>query len=150
MEYRRLGSAGLKVSVLSFGSWVSFKNQLGTDSAYDCMVAAYDAGVNFFDNAEAYAGGESEVPVDLEWRMGIEHIRIGPPGLERGLIHQTDLPGHQSVGVVAIEEPRPEIDLPVHGPAGGRITAVEQRRPGRIEQLWRPERRDLAGWKDAI
>ena len=61
MEYRRLGSAGLKVSVLSFGSWVSFKNQLGTDSAYDCMVAAYDAGVNFFDNAEAYAGGESEV-----------------------------------------------------------------------------------------
>ena len=61
MEYRRLGSAGLKVSVLSFGSWVSFKNQLGTDSAYDCMVAAYDAGVNFFDNAEAYAAGESEV-----------------------------------------------------------------------------------------
>jgi diketogulonate reductase-like aldo/keto reductase len=61
MEYRRLGSAGLKVSVLSFGSWVSFKNQLGTDMAHDCMVAAYDAGVNFFDNAEAYAGGESEV-----------------------------------------------------------------------------------------
>ena len=47
MEYRRLGSAGLKVSVLSFGSWVSFKTQMGTDTAYDCMVAAYDAGVNF-------------------------------------------------------------------------------------------------------
>jgi len=61
MEYRRLGSAGLKVSVLSFGSWVSFKTQMGTDTAYDCMVAAYDAGVNFFDNAESYAGGESEV-----------------------------------------------------------------------------------------
>ena len=61
MEYRRLGSAGLKVSLLSFGSWGSFKNQLGTDTAYECMVAAYDAGVNFFDNAEAYANGESEV-----------------------------------------------------------------------------------------
>ena len=61
MNYRRLGSAGLKVSELSFGSWVSFKNQLGDDTAYECMQAAYDAGVNFFDNAEAYAGGESEV-----------------------------------------------------------------------------------------
>ncbi|MDH3707360.1 MAG: aldo/keto reductase [Acidimicrobiia bacterium] len=60
MEYRRLGSAGLKVSVLSFGSWVTFDNQLDTDLALDCMQAAHDAGVNFFDNAEAYAGGESE------------------------------------------------------------------------------------------
>ncbi|MGI9601142.1 MAG: potassium channel beta subunit family protein [Acidimicrobiales bacterium] len=60
MEYRRLGSAGLKVSVLSFGSWVTFDNQLDTNLALDCMQAAYDAGVNFFDNAEVYAGGESE------------------------------------------------------------------------------------------
>ncbi len=60
MEYRRLGSAGLKVSVLSFGSWVSFKNQLGDDTAAACMQAAYEAGCNFFDNAESYAMGESE------------------------------------------------------------------------------------------
>ena len=60
MEYRRLGSAGLKVSVLSFGSWVSFKNQLADDTAAACMQAAYEAGCNFFDNAEIYAMGESE------------------------------------------------------------------------------------------
>ena len=60
MEYRRLGRSGLKVSVLSFGSWVTFRNQLDVDRAVDCMAAAYEAGVNFFDNAEAYAGGESE------------------------------------------------------------------------------------------
>ncbi len=61
MNYRRLGSAGLKVSELSYGAWVSFKAQLGSDTAYDCMKAAYDAGVNFFDNAESYASGEAEV-----------------------------------------------------------------------------------------
>jgi voltage-dependent potassium channel beta subunit len=60
MEYRRLGPAGLQVSVLSFGSWVSFGEQIGIPEATDCLQAAYDAGVNFFDNAEAYAGGESE------------------------------------------------------------------------------------------
>jgi voltage-dependent potassium channel beta subunit len=60
MQYRRLGRSGLKVSVLSFGSWVTFKSQLDVDRAVECMDAAYQAGVNFFDNAEAYAGGESE------------------------------------------------------------------------------------------
>jgi voltage-dependent potassium channel beta subunit len=60
MEYRRLGRSGLKVSVLSFGSWVSFGSQLDVARARDCIEAAHDAGVNFFDNAEAYAGGESE------------------------------------------------------------------------------------------
>lgn len=61
MEYRRLGSSGLKVSALSFGSWVTFDTQLQVDAAKKCMVAAYDAGVNFFDNAEAYAKGKSEI-----------------------------------------------------------------------------------------
>jgi len=61
MEYRRLGSAGLKVSALSFGSWVTFGSQLDVDRAADCMTAAYDAGVNFFDNAEVYAGGQAEI-----------------------------------------------------------------------------------------
>ena len=60
MEYRRLGRTGIKVSVLSFGSWVTFDNQVAVDAAVECMQAAHDAGCNFFDNAEAYAGGRSE------------------------------------------------------------------------------------------
>ncbi len=60
MEYRRLGSAGLKVSALSYGSWVTYGSQVDIDLAVSCMKAAYDNGVNFFDNAEAYAGGKSE------------------------------------------------------------------------------------------
>jgi voltage-dependent potassium channel beta subunit len=60
MEYRRLGRSGLKVSVLSFGSWVSFGPQLAGDNARDSLAVAYDSGINFFDNAEAYAGGRSE------------------------------------------------------------------------------------------
>ena len=60
MNYRRLGRSGLKVSELSFGSWVTYGNQLGDDLARDCMAAAHDAGVNFFDNAEVYARGQSE------------------------------------------------------------------------------------------
>lgn len=60
MEYRHLGKSGLKVSALSFGSWVTFGNQMNIDKAYACMKAAYDAGVNFFDNAEVYANGQSE------------------------------------------------------------------------------------------
>ena len=60
MQYRRLGSSGLKLSALSLGSWVTFKFQVGEDTAYEIMKTAYDAGVNFFDNAEAYASGQSE------------------------------------------------------------------------------------------
>lgn len=75
MEYRRLGRAGIKVSVLSFGSWVTFSNQVDIDAAADMMAAAYDAGVNFFDNAEVYAGGKSEQVMGaalkkLGWRRG--------------------------------------------------------------------------------
>ena len=73
MEYNRLGGSGLKVSELSFGSWVTFSAQLQVDNAKECMHAAYDAGVNFFDNAEVYAKGESEkimgkVLADSGWR----------------------------------------------------------------------------------
>ncbi len=60
MQYRRLGRSGLQVSVLSFGSWVSFGAQLDTDAALNCLDVAYQGGMNFFDNAEAYAGGDSE------------------------------------------------------------------------------------------
>jgi voltage-dependent potassium channel beta subunit len=72
MTYRRLGRSGLKVSVLSFGSWVSFGPQLDVEKGAACMEAAYEAGVNFFDNAEVYAGGKSEqimgdIIADLGW-----------------------------------------------------------------------------------
>ena len=61
MNYRRLGKTGLKVSELSYGSWVTFSFQLGLDEATNIMKLAYENGVNFFDNAEAYASGESEI-----------------------------------------------------------------------------------------
>jgi len=75
MEYRSLGRTGIKVSELSLGSWVTFKNQVDVDAAVEIMAAAYDAGVNFFDNAEAYAGGKSEEVMGaalkkLGWRRG--------------------------------------------------------------------------------
>jgi voltage-dependent potassium channel beta subunit len=60
MEYRRLGTSGLKVSALSFGSWVTFGEQIDEDTAAACMKAAREAGVNFFDNAETYAQGKAE------------------------------------------------------------------------------------------
>ncbi len=60
MEYRYLGRSGLQVSALSLGAWVTYGEQTGEDVAYACMEAAYQAGVNFFDNAEAYAGGKAE------------------------------------------------------------------------------------------
>ena len=60
MEYRHLGRTGIRVSALSLGSWVTFHRQVNVDSAVDMMSAAYDAGVNFFDNAEIYAKGKSE------------------------------------------------------------------------------------------
>ena len=75
MEYRRLGRAGIQVSELSFGSWVTFANQVDVKAAVDCMAAAYDAGVNFFDNAEVYSRGRSEEVMgaalkQLNWRRG--------------------------------------------------------------------------------
>ena len=75
MKYRFLGKTGIQVSELSFGSWVTFHNQAGVKSAVEMMAAAYDAGVNFFDNAEVYAGGKSESVMgealkELKWRRG--------------------------------------------------------------------------------
>jgi voltage-dependent potassium channel beta subunit len=61
MKYRRLGKAGVKVSELSFGSWLTFGNQISDDMAEALMQKAYDSGVNFFDNAEGYARGRSEL-----------------------------------------------------------------------------------------
>ena len=61
MQYRSLGKSGLMVSALSFGAWVTFGNQMDVDVALESMAVAYDAGVNFFDNAEVYAHGQAEI-----------------------------------------------------------------------------------------
>ena len=61
MQYRRLGNSGLQLSELSLGSWVTYHNQVDISAAREMMAAAFDAGVNFFDNAEGYAAGQSEV-----------------------------------------------------------------------------------------
>ena len=68
MQYRRLGRSGLQVSELSLGSWVTYHNQVDVKSATEMLAAAMDAGVNFFDNAEAYAGGKSEVVMGEAFR----------------------------------------------------------------------------------
>jgi voltage-dependent potassium channel beta subunit len=75
MEYRHLGRTGIRVSELSLGSWITFKNQVDVQAAVEIMSAAYDAGVNFFDNAEAYASGKSEEVMgaalkQMGWRRG--------------------------------------------------------------------------------
>ena len=60
MQYRRLGSSGLQLSALSFGAWVTFGNQVGRDTGRELIAAAWDHGINFFDNAETYSNGEAE------------------------------------------------------------------------------------------
>jgi voltage-dependent potassium channel beta subunit len=75
MKYRYLGRTGIQVSELSFGSWVTFHNQADVKAAVEMMDAAYEAGVNFFDNAEVYAGGMSETVMgaalkELKWERG--------------------------------------------------------------------------------
>lgn len=73
MNYRRMGRTGLKLSALSLGAWVTYGGQVGQESAEQCMAAAYEHGVNFFDNAEGYAGGNAEIVMGnaikkLGWR----------------------------------------------------------------------------------
>jgi len=75
MRYRRLGPSGLRVSELSLGSWVTYHNQVDVNAAVEMLAAALDAGINFFDNAEAYAGGRSETV------MGEAFKRLGTPRL---------------------------------------------------------------------
>jgi voltage-dependent potassium channel beta subunit len=75
MRYRRIGHSGLRVSELSLGSWVTYHNQVDVNAAVEMLAAALDAGINFFDNAEAYAGGRSETV------MGEAFQRLGTPRL---------------------------------------------------------------------
>ncbi len=71
MEYRRLGKSGLQISALSYGAWVTFNKQVDIDDAVEIMKTAYDAGVNFFDNAEVYEHGEAEIV------MGVALKKLG-------------------------------------------------------------------------
>src|SRR5574340_201029 len=73
MNYRHLGKAGIKVSELSLGAWVTYGGQVGEQIAEQCMIAAHEAGVNFFDNAESYARGNAEIV------MGNVLKRVGWP-----------------------------------------------------------------------
>ncbi|KAI8854871.1 NADP-dependent oxidoreductase domain-containing protein [Chytridium lagenaria] len=70
MEYKFLGRSGLKVSVLSIGGWVTYGGQVDDQVAIDCLKAAYDAGINFFDNAEVYAAGKSEIVMGKAIKQG--------------------------------------------------------------------------------
>jgi len=103
MNYRRLGSAGLKVSELSLGAWVTYGGQVGEGAATECMSTAYEAGVNFFDNAEAYSGGNAEVVMGnvikkLGWRresivVSSKVFRGGEGPNDRGLSRKHVLEG---------------------------------------------------------
>lgn len=103
MIYRRMGKAGLKLSALSLGAWVTYGGQVGQELAEQCMAAAYDHGVNFFDNAEGYAGGNAEIVMGnaikkLGWRR--ESIVVstkifwgGEGPNDRGLSHKHIIEG---------------------------------------------------------
>ena len=74
MQYRRLGRSGLQVSELSLGSWVTYHNQVDVSAAKDMLAAAFNAGINFFDNAEIYANGRSESIMGEALRQ-LDHLR---------------------------------------------------------------------------
>jgi voltage-dependent potassium channel beta subunit len=103
MEYRFLGKSGLKVSALSYGAWVTFHTQADTDLAYQIMTAAYEQGVNFFDNAEAYADGHAETIMgNVLKRAGWKRSDLvistkifwGGPGVnDKGLSHKHIMEG---------------------------------------------------------
>ena len=103
MNYRRLGKAGLKLSELSLGAWVTYGGQVGQEIAETCMRAAYEAGVNFFDNAEAYADGNAEIVMGnvikkLGWRREdlVVSTKIfwgGKGPNDRGLSHKHVIEG---------------------------------------------------------
>ena len=103
MKYRHLGKAGIKLSALSLGAWVTYGGQVGQEIAEKCMLAAYDAGVNFFDNAEPYAEGKAEIVMGnvikkLAWRREdlVVSTKIfwgGKGPNDRGLSHKHIIEG---------------------------------------------------------
>ena len=108
MNYRRLGKAGIKVSELSFGAWVTFGGPQAEQVQGQCMKACYDAGINFFDNAEAYANGQAEVVMgEVIRRLGLRRQSLvlstklfwgGSGPNDAGLSHKHIIEGlHQSL-----------------------------------------------------
>ena len=130
MEYRRLGKSGLKVSEFSFGSWVTFAKQVEGSDAKSLMAQAYEAGVNFFDNAEGYEAGKSEVLMgkalaELKWDRSSYAVSSkvfwgGPKPTQRGLSakHVTDA-AHAALKRLQVDYldlffcHRPDIDTPI-------------------------------------
>ena len=109
MNYRHLGKAGIQVSELSFGSWVTLHTQVGVRETVEMMAAAYDAGVNFFDNAEAYAGGDSSVADTLKEMVGSigENMTLrrtahlaADNGVVASYMHNQAAPGLGKIGVI--------------------------------------------------
>jgi voltage-dependent potassium channel beta subunit len=130
MRYRRLGRSGLKVSELSLGAWVTYGSQVGEDIALECMTAAYDAGVNFFDNAEAYGAGQAEITMGnvlrkVGWRREsyVVSTKIfwgGDGPNDKGLSHKHILEGvHAALKRLQLEYVdlafchRPDPDTPI-------------------------------------
>jgi len=130
MQYRRLGKSGLKVSEFSFGAWVTFGKQVGEDAAVSIMGAAYDAGINFFDNAEGYEQGNAEVVMgealkQLKWDRSSYAVSSkvfwgGSKPTQKGLSakHVTD-GAHQALKRLQVDYldlyfcHRPDIDTPI-------------------------------------
>lgn len=130
MEYRRLGKSGLRVSEFSFGAWVTFGKQVGEDDAASIMGAAYDGGVNFFDNAEGYEAGKAEIVMGealkkLGWSRDTYMVSSkvfwgGSKPTQRGLSakHVTD-GAHQALKRLQVDYldlyfcHRPDIDTPI-------------------------------------
>ena len=130
MDYRRLGKSGLKVSEFSFGSWVTFAKQVDIAPAKEIMAAAYDAGVNFFDNAEGYEQGRSELVMgqaihELGWSRDTYIVSSkvfwgGPKPTQRGLSakHVTEA-CHAALKRLRVEHldlyfcHRPDVDTPI-------------------------------------
>ena len=130
MEYRRLGKSGLRVSEFSFGAWVTFAKQVGEDDAASIMGAAYDRGINFFDNAEGYEQGNAEIVMGealkkLGWGRDTYMVSSkvfwgGSKPTQRGLSakHVTD-GAHQALKRLQVEYldlyfcHRPDIDTPI-------------------------------------
>ncbi len=130
MDYRRLGKSGLKVSEFSFGAWVTFGKQVGEDAAASIMGAAYDAGVNFFDNAEGYEAGNAELVMgealkQLKWSRDTYMVSSkvfwgGSKPTQKGLSakHVTD-GAHQAMKRLGVDYldlyfcHRPDLDTPI-------------------------------------
>jgi voltage-dependent potassium channel beta subunit len=144
MEYRRLGKSGLKLSELSFGSWVTFGKQIDDDVSEELMRTAYDSGVNFFDNAEVYARGRSEkvmgkVFKKMKWRRDSYCISskvffgIRKSVLQRGLHRKHVFEAcHQAMKRLNVDYldlyfcHRPDPDTPIEETVGMMHTLIQQ------------------------